>query len=79
MKFIKQMKPFHKIFATCLAILTIASIIAEVASHHGGHHWWSSVPLFWIWFGAIGCFVITIFAKKVLGPIIYKKEDYYNE
>jgi hypothetical protein len=49
----------------------------EADAHHGGH-WWS-FKTFWIWFGAIGTFVITIFAKKILGPIIYKKEDFYNE
>ena len=75
----KQMKTWQWVFVAFLAIATVASIIAEFSSHHHGHHWWSSIPMFWIWFGGIGCFVITIFAKKILGPIIYKKEDYYNE
>ncbi len=46
-----------------------------------GHtsHWWSGIPLFWIWFGIIGCGVLILFAKKILGPFVYKKEDYYNE
>jgi hypothetical protein len=51
---------------------------AAKADAHGGSHWWS-FKTFWIWFGAFGTFVITIFAKKILGPIIYKKEDFYNE
>lgn len=49
------------------------------AGSHGGAHWWASVPLFWILFGAIGCAVLILFGKKVIGPVIYKKEDYYNE
>jgi len=49
------------------------------AGSHGGAHWWASVPFFWIWFGAVGCAVLILFGKKILGPVIYKKEDYYNE
>jgi hypothetical protein len=103
------------VFAAFLAVLTIASIVAEFAGHHEtagtaevgehiqkhenehnqehgetsetghgeaqGHasHWWSGIPLFWIWFGIIGCGVLILFAKKILGPLVYKKEDYYDE
>lgn len=103
------------VFVAFLAVLTIASIVAEVAGRHetagtaevgehiqkheneqnqehgetgeAGHgetqghasHWWSGIPLFWIWFGIIGCGVLILFAKKILGPLVYKKEDYYNE
>jgi len=51
----------------------------HVAQGSHGAHWWASVPFFWIWFGAVGCAVLILFGKKVLGPVIYKKEDYYNE
>jgi len=65
-----------------LALLTIVSIIVEFTMHQTeahGHHWWSSVPLFWIWFGFIGCVLLIVFAKFLLAPFIYKKEDYYND
>lgn len=62
-----------------LALLTIASIVAEFTSHHEGHHFWNGIPLFWIWFGFIGCVLLIVLAKTILAPIIYKKEDYYNE
>lgn len=51
---------------------------AEAAGSHS-EHFWSGFKTFWIWFGAVGCAAITLFAKRVLGPVIYKKEDYYNE
>lgn len=51
----------------------------HVAQGSHGAHWWASVPFFWIWFGAVGCAVLILFGKKILGPVIYKKEDYYNE
>ena len=75
----KQMKKWQWMFVAFLALMTIASIVAEFAGHHVSHHWWSGIPLFWIWFGALGCAVLILFAKKILGLFVYKKEDYYNE
>jgi len=62
-----------------LALLTIASIVAEFTGHHHSDHFWSGIPMFWIWFGALGCAILILFGKKLLGPIVYKKEDYYKE
>ena len=110
-----KLNKWQWVFVAFLAVLTIASIVAEFAGRHetagtvevgehiqkhenehnqehgetgeAGHgeaqghtsHWWSGIPLFWIWFGIIGCGVLILFAKKILGPLVYKKEDYYNE
>ncbi len=68
-----------------LALLTLASIVAPLIGHHGeGHgHWWEGVPVlnlvFWAIFGFVGCAALIVFAKLILAPIIYKKEDYYND
>jgi hypothetical protein len=65
-----------------LALLTIVSILVEFTMHHDethGSHWWTSIPLFWIWFGFIGCVLLIVFAKFLMAPFIYKKEDYYHE
>jgi len=65
-----------------LALLTIVSIIVEFTMCHGeahGFHWWSTIPLFWIGFGFIGCVLLIAFAKFFLAPFIYKKEDYYHD
>ncbi len=78
-----------------LALLTLASIVApffaphhDTGGHgdeaaHGGGHWWEGVPVlnlvFWAIFGFVGCAALIVFAKLILAPIIYKKEDYYND
>jgi hypothetical protein len=65
-----------------LALLILVSIIVEFTMHHDpahGNHWWSSIPIFWILFGFIGCLALILLAKILLAPIVYKKEDYYNE
>ena len=52
--------------------------IEQEQEHHGGH-WQSGIPFFWIGFGFFGCIALIVFAKSLLAPVIYKKEDYYNE
>jgi Mn2+/Fe2+ NRAMP family transporter len=75
----KKLSKGQWVFVAFLAIATLWSIIAELTGHHEGHHWWSGIPLFWIWFGLGGCLLLIVFAKNLLAPFIYKKEDYYNE
>ena len=75
----KKLSKGQWVFVAFLAILTIWSIFAEFSGHHEGHNWWSGIPLFWIWFGLVGCLLLIVFAKNLLAPFIYKKEDYYNE
>jgi len=78
----KRLTKGQKIFAAFLAVMAIASVVAEFAGHQEGthqKHWWSSIPMFWILFGLIGCLLLIVFAKNILAPFIYKKEDYYNE
>ncbi|MCK4765544.1 MAG: hypothetical protein KAW12_25305 [Candidatus Aminicenantes bacterium] len=72
------MKKWHWLI---LALLTIASIIAGLLMHHEPphNHLWDTFPVFWVLFGFIGCAALIVFAKKILAPIIYKKEDYYND
>ena len=72
------MKKWHWIV---LAVLTLASIVVSLTMHHSPEHsnFWDTFPVFWALFGFAGCFVLTVFAKIILGKIIYKKEDYYNE
>ncbi len=66
---------------TALAFLTIVSVIVEFSMHQDPHHsyWWNSIPLFWIMFGFAGCAALVYFAKIILAPFIYKKEDYYHD
>lgn len=78
----KKLSKGQWIFVAFLVVATLWSIVAELSSHHDtshGHHWWSSIPFFWIWFGLVGCLLLIVLAKNILAPFIYKKEDYYNE
>jgi hypothetical protein len=78
----KKLNKWQWAFAAFLAIMTLWSIYAEFFGHHDeslGRHWWTAVPFFWIWFGLVGCVLLIVFAKNVLAPFIYKKEDYYND
>ncbi len=71
------MKLWHWII---LGLVTVASIVAEFAGQHGEvSHLPFKIPLFWIWFGAGGSVVLILFGKKLFGPIVEKKEDYYND
>jgi hypothetical protein len=74
-----KLKTWQWVFVGFLAIMTIWSIYAEFTGHHASNHWWSGIPMFWIWFGLIGCLLLIVFAKNLLARFIYKKEDYYNE
>lgn len=72
------MKTWHWII---LAVLSVASIVASLTMHHEPAHsnFWDTFPVFWAVFGLLGCILLVIIAKYILAPIIYKKEDYYNE
>jgi len=74
-----KLKTWQWVFVGFLAIMTAWSIFAEFSGHHESEHWWSDIPLFWIWFGFIGCLLLIVFGKYLLALLIYKKEDYYNE
>jgi lipid-A-disaccharide synthase-like uncharacterized protein len=71
------MKKYHWLI---LGIITLASLAAEFTLHHHSseHYWFTDIPLFWILFGLLGCFILIIFAKRVIAPVLYKKEDYYE-
>lgn len=62
-----------------LAFISIVSVGIEIfflPKEH--HHWWSSIPAFFMAFGFFGCCLIAI-AAKGLGIGLLKKEDYYDE
>ena len=44
--------------------------------HH--HNCWDTLPGFDVLFGVLGCAVLIIAAKKIVGPLIQKREDYYE-
>jgi hypothetical protein len=61
----------------------------EAAAPEGGEHavgFWTTayhvaegLPVFWTVFGLLGCVVLVIVSKAVVGPFVSKHEDYYDE
>jgi hypothetical protein len=42
-------------------------------------HLAENVPVFWSVFGFLGCVLLVIVAKAVVGPFVCKHEDFYDE
>jgi hypothetical protein len=43
-----------------------------------GEFWWSHVYGFFSLFGFFGCLAIILVAKRILGPWLLRKENYYR-
>lgn len=72
------MKTWHWI---ALGILTGVSVVLELsyptdAEHH--EFWWSSIPLFYMLYGFVGCVLLIVVAKWFGKVLLQKKEDYYD-
>lgn len=76
-----------------LALTVIADIVRALTAH--GHEapaeehvsgFWASlfhvaenVPVFWTVFGFLGCVLLVIVSKAIVGPFVSKHEDFYDE
>jgi len=76
-------------------ILTVAADVVRwamtahstetVAEEHASGFWATlfhvaeNVPVFWTVFGFLGCLLLVIVSKAVIGPIVSKHEDFYDE
>jgi len=38
-----------------------------------------TIPVFWTVFGFLGCVLLVIVSKAVVGPVVTKPEDFYDE
>jgi hypothetical protein len=43
------------------------------------HHLSENVPGFWPVFGFLGCLLLVIVSKAIIGPFVSKKEDFCDE
>lgn len=63
-----------------VAIVVIISVIIEVLfAHPHGHEIWHTVPGFDILIAFAGGWILIIFAKKILAPLIQRDENYYDK
>ena len=47
-------------------------------AHPHGHNFWHTMPGFDILMGFVGGWALILFAKKLLGPLLQRDEDYYD-
>lgn len=62
-------------------LIVLISFVFEISRHENepGHHFWSGMPGFFIFFGFAGCLLLIIFAKALGKLLLLKDEDYYHE
>lgn len=72
------MKPWHWISLGIIILVSIAAEFTMPVDVVHAEHWWSSIPLFYIVFGFLGCIVIIFVSKAVGKWLLQKGEDYYD-
>ncbi len=67
-----------KLYIVIAVVLAAALIVEILFAHPHYHEWWHTMPGFDILFGVVGCSVLIIVAKKIVGPILQRNENYYD-
>lgn len=68
-----------KIYIT-VAVVTVISVVLEVLfAHPHGHEIWHTMPGFDVLIAFFGGWILIIFAKKILAPLIQRDENYYDK
>ena len=76
-----------------LALVVVADVVRALTAHgseapaeeHVSDFWATlfhiaeTVPVFWTVFGLLGCVLLVIVSKAVVGPVVSKPEDFYDE
>jgi hypothetical protein len=78
-----------------LALVVIADVVRALAAHgHEApaaaeepvtgfwatlFHAAETIPVFWTAFGILGCVLLVIVSKAIVGPVVSKPEDFYDE
>ena len=73
------MKENKKKWYLWICIVCAVAILVEIIfAHPHGSEVWHTVPGFDVIIGFIGAWILILFAKKVMGPVLQRKEDYYE-
>jgi hypothetical protein len=76
-----------------LALVVVADVVRALTAHgaeapaeeHVSGFWATlfhvaeTIPVFWTVFGFLGCVLLVIVSKAVVGPVVSKPEDFYDE
>ena len=63
-----------KVYLLAALAMITATVVEVLFAHPHHHNWWDTLP----GFDVLGCAVLIIAAKKIVGPLIQKREDYYE-
>ena len=66
------------IYIGILVVLVLSIIIEVLFAHPHGHEIWHTLPGADIIIGFIGGWILILFAKKILAPLLQRDEDYYD-
>jgi len=66
------------IYIGILVVLVLSIIIEVLFAHPHGHEIWHTLPGADIIIGFIGGWILILFAKKLLAPLLQRDEDYYD-
>ena len=66
-----------KIFFGIALVIVVALDFYAPHGEEAAHFWWQ-IPGFDALYGFIGCFILMLFAKKVIYPLFSRREDYYD-
>ena len=62
-----------------IAIIVAASVVVEALfAHPHGHNFWHTMPGFDVIMGFVVGWVLILFAKQILAPLLQRDEDYYD-
>lgn len=62
-----------------LVIILISVIVEAVINHPQGEVIWELIPGADAVIGFVGAFILIFVSKKIIGPLLQKKEDYYGD
>lgn len=74
-----MMKLTKKTIYLIIAVVVAASVAVEAMfAHPHGHQIWHTMPGFDILIAFFGGWLLILFAKKILAPLLQRDEDYYD-
>lgn len=70
------MRPYHWIL---LGLLTLGTVLLNhLGPEHPHPHAWDRIPLFYAFFGFVGCVAIIVVSKALGKAFLQQDEDYYE-
>lgn len=67
-----------KIYMIIAVAVVLALVVEFLFAHPHVYFWWHALPGFDIGFGLLGAILLIFVAKGIVGPLLQRKEDYYD-